>query len=430
MWIISLPGSRLFGSVFVFGLHLIQYHVQSANLTDVQKLFDHAFSGYNHRIFPVIDHNQTVEVAISLRLVSINNFVEMSGELDLTMLFYMTWTDERLMWNPDDYGGKLSILTAMEDIWKPQFFIIQSLGSIQEVGNISLQPRIWYNGSVSWNTGGVLKVSCSVDVTYFPFDIQICQIMVTGWAYTSDEVNLTLSQNYVSKQFFSANSRWDWVDSKVYDYSKGYSGFPPTIMVNITLKRRSEFFIVYIFVPIIFLGLINDLVFLMPVNSGERTSVAVTVFLSFVVYMEMVNGTVPESSSPIAYIYYYIMFMLVYSSAILFLCIISLRIHDIRVAVPRWIKYIVIHLRCWCCLKKKTNIKKVSPIRSTSLIDTIADKKEDLSDVDSLDDILYPEVTWHIVGDTFDKYIMLSMYVLFFAFTINTFHRLYTNNGF
>jgi len=34
---------------------------------------------------------------------------------------------------------------------------------------------------------------CSVDTTWFPFDVQHCQLVYASWKHTSDQVNLTTS---------------------------------------------------------------------------------------------------------------------------------------------------------------------------------------------------------------------------------------------
>lgn len=401
--------------------------VHCTNLTQVQQLVSSLFNDYNKKLFQLMNHSNSVNISITVFIVSLNNFDEISGALDITAIFYLAWNDERFAWDPSAYGGKTSVLTHTEDIWKPQLYVIQSFDKLQEIGNISLYPRIWYNGTITWNPGIVMKVTCSVDVTYFPFDVQSCPIIITAWSYTKAEVKLITSQTSVDTSFFSLNSQWELLNSSIGEYTTNRD-MPPSIVIQLSLKRRSHFFIVYIIVPILFLGLMNNLVFLMPVSSGERTSVAVTIFLSFVVYMEMVNNTVPESSSPVAYIYYYIMFLLVYSSVILFLCIISLRIHDSKIQVPEKLKVLVMYLRCWC-LTRIYSEQKVTPKRIKSIE---ADNGENDTPHTNIivDKPVQTDVTWHVVADTFDKYIMILMYIFFVGFSVSTFVNLYTNQGF
>ncbi|XP_045210667.2 neuronal acetylcholine receptor subunit beta-3-like [Mercenaria mercenaria] len=416
--------------LLIYILFLQLEYIHCANITQVETLYTNLFQKYNRKLFPLIDHNDTVKINCTVGIVSINNFDELSGEIELTMLFSMQWVDERLTWTPSDFGGKSTLLVPPEDVWCPQFYLQQSFDKIQDIGNVPTMVRLSSNGLVIWNTGNVLKIVCSVDVTYFPFDTQTCEITVSGWTYTADEVMFYTTSSTVFQDYLSSNSQWLLESAKVIDYTDIRPKFPPSINIALNLKRRSDFFVVYIIFPMVFLGSINNLVFVMPANSGERTSVAITTFLSFIVFMQMINDTVPESSVPMAYIYYYILFLLVYSSVILFLCIISLLIHDREDPVPSVVKKLVFLLRFLCFKRKRksvvihertcSNVSIQVEVKNNNFNENIENYKEDDS----------PTVTWKIVGKTFDKYCFTALFITFLLMTTQTFTKLYTNQGF
>jgi len=101
-----------------------------ALLSEVDKLYTDIFTGYNRKLLPTLDQDDLTNISLQFRIVSINNFDEVSGELDLTMVFYMIWTEERLTWNPAMYGNKETLLVDAEDLWRPQIYLLQSFGSI------------------------------------------------------------------------------------------------------------------------------------------------------------------------------------------------------------------------------------------------------------------------------------------------------------
>ncbi|XP_053389323.1 neuronal acetylcholine receptor subunit alpha-6-like [Mercenaria mercenaria] len=416
--------------VLIYILFLRLEYIYCANITQVETLYDNLFQKYNRKLFPLINHNDTVNVSFTVGIVSINNFDELSGEIELTMLFYMRWVDERLTWTPSDFDGKSTLLVPPEDVWCPQLYLLQSFDRIQDISNVSIMVRLSSSGLVIWNSGSVLKVVCSVDVTYFPFDTQTCEITVSGWAYTADEVMYYTTSSTVFQDYLSSNSQWMLESATVINYTDIRRTFPPSINIALNLKRRSDFFVVYIIFPMVFLGSINNLVFVMPASSGERTSVAITTFLSFIVFMQMINDTVPESSDPMAYIYYYILFLLVYSSAILFLCIVSLRIHDKEDPVPSVVIKLVFLLRFLCFKRKRkssvmperkfSNVSIQAEVKNNNFNENMENYKEDDS----------PTVTWKIVGKTFDKYCFTALFIAFLVMTTQTFTKLYTNQGF
>ncbi|XP_060588579.1 acetylcholine receptor subunit alpha-like [Ruditapes philippinarum] len=413
--------------IVTFLLFQLEY-IHCSNITQVEGLYTNLFKNYNKKLFPLINHNNSMEINVTIGIISINNFDELSGEIEITMYFNFQWIDENLIWTPSQYGGKSVLLVASEDIWRPQLYLLQSYDTLQEITNVSLMARLFSNGLVMWNIGSVLKIVCSVDVTYFPFDTQTCLLMVSGWAYTNDEVLLIVNSAKVNEDSFSNNSQWILQSATSQNNYDIISSFPPTIFVILKLQRRSDFFVVYIIFPMVFLGLINNLVFVMPVNSGERTSVAITTFLSFIVFMQMINSIVPESSEPMAYIYYYILFLLVYSSLILFLCICSLCIYEKDTPVPQSIEKMIYCIRCWYF---KRNKDKVTPERRTSILSEQVDVKSTnvkLSFSQYVDET--PLVTWILVGKTFDSCCYILLLMTYLAMTIHTFVKLYLNYSF
>jgi hypothetical protein len=88
--------------------------------------------------------------------------------------------------------------------------------------------------------------------------------------------------------------------------------------VMIKLQRRSSFFMVNIFAPILFLEVINLCVYIVPVQSGERISFAVTVLLSLSVFLTSVTSNIPKSSIAVSIFSIYTLAVLTYSSLITF----------------------------------------------------------------------------------------------------------------
>jgi len=404
----------------------------SVLLSQVEQLYTDKFTGYNRKLMPVLDQSDTTIVSMHIQLISINSFDHVSGELDLTMLFAMTWIEERITWDPTAYGGQTSLLVDAADLWRPQIYILQSIGTIQNIGDISLKPRVYYNGTVVWNPGSVIKVGCTVDVTYFPFDTQTCSITFGAWSQLNSELELKSTIPYVDTGLFNLNSQW-FLSDESYVLGIKSTSFPPTINMQLVLKRNPLFYVVYIVIPLGLLGMVNNLVFMLPDTSGERMSVAVTVFLSFIVYLQMINSNVPESSNPMAYIYYYVLFLLIHSSLSFFLCIMSLRIHGRCDTVPQKLQTIIRFLLCGCFhwkISPKHANRNSSNVIEAMEADNISFKTHEMVDKE-IDQNLQNqhEVTWKTVGDWFDRFIGICLFLIFAIFTTVSIMRVYTNTG-
>lgn len=63
-----------------------------------------------------------------------------------------------------------------------------------------LQFKVDKAGVVEWELPMIFQTHCEVDVTYYPFDVQICTVELTSWAYTKDELTLTALHDEVKTE--------------------------------------------------------------------------------------------------------------------------------------------------------------------------------------------------------------------------------------
>lgn len=96
------------------------------------------------------------------------------------MLFELEWKENRISWSSSTYNGLHYILVNPANIWVPQLFILQTSRKVVDVGKHTVVLRLYEDGRVSWSPANVIKTTCSVDVTYFPFDTQTCRITLSG----------------------------------------------------------------------------------------------------------------------------------------------------------------------------------------------------------------------------------------------------------
>ena len=74
---------------------------------------------------------------------------------------------------------KTQFLTASCSIFFPSFVVTLSF---------SLQVLIYPSGYVLWVPCSIFQSSCSIDVLYFPFDEQTCEMIFGSWTYNSKQV--------------------------------------------------------------------------------------------------------------------------------------------------------------------------------------------------------------------------------------------------
>ena len=60
--------------------------------------------------------------------------------------------------------------------------------------------------------------SCTIDVTYFPFDQQTCIMKFGSWTFTGDQVSLSLFNNkgHVDLSDYWKSGTWDIIEVPAY----------------------------------------------------------------------------------------------------------------------------------------------------------------------------------------------------------------------
>ena len=51
--------------------------------------------------------------------------------------------------------------------------------------------QLYPNGEVIWFTPAVYSSPCKVKVKWFPFDVQVCELVFLSWAYTGFSIDIS-----------------------------------------------------------------------------------------------------------------------------------------------------------------------------------------------------------------------------------------------
>ena len=75
-------------------------------------------------------------------------------------------------------------------MWKPDIVLFNNADGNYEVrykSNVLIYP----DGEVLWVPPAIYQSSCTIDVTYFPFDQQTCIMKFGSWTFTGNQVSST-----------------------------------------------------------------------------------------------------------------------------------------------------------------------------------------------------------------------------------------------
>ena len=349
-------------------------HSNASNRTDAENLLKYVFNGYNREVQP--DYNRTIDVSLSFLLFTLVEFDEVTGVLSTVSGISLNWTDLRLNWDPMDYSGLEYIRIPSTKIWYPEIVCLTQADKLERIGGETFGGIIYNHGSVVRILCSLLKTSCAVDMTYFPFDEQVCRLQFSTWGYSSHEIHLT--ENGLSSEFLKESPRWTIVGSEIFDEKLGMSA--DSVVVEITIKRRPQHFVVTTLIPIVMLLFLNPFVFVLPVESGERTSYTVTIFLSQVVFMTLVGQNIPNSANPMPRLSYFVLIAMAFSilQTLTTIALMVLTFTDSHRNAPKLLLKIA-HLSFDGCSNVKSN-RKVSTVEEINENETVPEREGSFHD--------------------------------------------------
>jgi hypothetical protein len=324
--------------------------VSGQTFTDTETAYNNVLLNYNKNIRPILDQSKIMYINASFSIAAINGFDEVSGELSIAGFLTVTWKDENVGWNPATAGGVGAVSVPQNLVWKPPLMLITPSRKILVMGDGMddfMTVKLVFDGTAYWTPGAIMYLSCSVDVTYFPFDIQKCQIPFAPWGYLLNEIQFITPSPTIDLSFYGSNGEWIIASTSSAATIRGTF---PVAEFTLTLERRPAYFVINVVLPILFLAALNVLVFLLPVESGERVSYAITVLLAIAVFMTIVGDVMPRSSEPMSMLSYYMMVTVIYSALITLATIVTLRIYQKgdNSPVPMWLCKFV---DCMTCTK-------------------------------------------------------------------------------
>ncbi|XP_012935962.1 neuronal acetylcholine receptor subunit alpha-7-like [Aplysia californica] len=298
---------------------------QGALVSDMHNLFTNVILASDHRYLPLINQTDRVLVNISISLLFIYDVNEVQQTMSACFMYDITWTDELRQWRPEDYGGISDVQPDPLDIWKPRLLAANSIGSQDFIGDTYAPLHLYSNGHVTWLPGGIVHFSCSMILTYFPFDTQQCHFAILGGEIAS-HVTYSMGLASISAGRHAKNGEWDILEIRGASLISHTTGLP-LVTCSISLRRRPQFIVLNIIMPVNLLSCISVFVFWVPVESGERLSLSITTLLSLTVYMSEIYSDLPKTSDHMPLLVIYLMCLLVHSILVLISNIILLTVY-------------------------------------------------------------------------------------------------------
>ncbi|WAR00318.1 ACHD-like protein [Mya arenaria] len=339
--------------------------VTCAMLADVQRLLDDLFAPnvYNKEIRGTLDQSQPTLVSVDLGPKNIKSLREVEETLEMVSVIFLTWTDQRLAWEPDHYN----------------------------------------------DTRDLIATNCPLVMTSYPWDEHWCAVTLIVMGYTADHVKLVSVQKgeMAILPGYEPSSSWGLIRMRTLDKSYGTKSL---ISFELRLRRQPAFVTITIVLPVVALTCMNIFVFYIPVESGERISYSLTILLSVTLFISMVGEKLPSNGDGIASLCYFLVFAMFISGVTCLCNLVTLKLSSNATSgkpVPSLLQALVnCRKKCkqtlFCTSKNSTvnNIDKESNIPETNDVVKIGEKQSGVKEDSQVES--RPPVTWMDASRWFD----------------------------
>ncbi|EHH24470.1 hypothetical protein EGK_08128 [Macaca mulatta] len=247
------------------------------------RLREKLFSGYDSSVRPAREVGDRVRVSVGLILAQLISLNEKDEEMSTKVYLDLEWTDYRLSWDPAEHDGIDLLRITAESVWLPDVVLLNNNDGNFDVA-LDINVVASSDGSVRWQPPGIYRSSCSIQVTYFPFDWQNCTMVFSSYTYDSSEVSLQTGlgpdgqeqqEIHIHEGTFIENGQWEIIHkpSRLIqppgDPREGREGQRQEVVFYLIIRRKPLFYLVNVIAPCILITLLAIFVFYLPPDAGN-----------------------------------------------------------------------------------------------------------------------------------------------------------------
>lgn len=178
------------------------------------------------------------------------------------------------------------------------FYFISADGKYE----VSYESNVVMNhdGLTYWVPPAIYRSSCDIDVKYFPFDQQECEMKFGSWTFLKNQLFFTYYLNRRTLDFsdYLRSGTWDIIDSpaRIQEQKDPVSGdIRDMYIVKFVIRRKTLFYIVNLIIPCVLISFASVCTFALPGDGGEKITMCISILLALVVFLLLISKILPPA---------------------------------------------------------------------------------------------------------------------------------------
>ncbi|XP_072019835.1 glycine receptor subunit alpha-2-like isoform X2 [Amphiura filiformis] len=262
------------------------------NATDI---IDDLIIGYDSRVRPA-NGGPAVQLAIGLFVESIDGISEATGDYSLTMFFRQNWNDSRLAYPAPDNEMITLKGNDMDKLWQPDtFFLYEKNAKLHHVTVTNKLMQIFPDGRIWLSTRVSVTLSCNMKLENFPMDSQKCTMNIMSYAYTTEDLELTIKDEDINIENGLSIPRFDLLNHTSSLTIEKYAVGPfSNAQVHFYFQRQMQAFFLTVYIPTVLLVSIAWLSFWIDAKAAPaRVALGITTVLTVTTMTAGIQETLP-----------------------------------------------------------------------------------------------------------------------------------------
>uniref|UniRef100_A0A4W5KIZ0 Cholinergic receptor, nicotinic, alpha 4b n=1 Tax=Hucho hucho TaxID=62062 RepID=A0A4W5KIZ0_9TELE len=311
----------------------------------LERLLKNLFAHYNMLSRPVANTSDVLLVHFGLSIAQLIDVINRT----LQLYSQQEWNDYKLRWNPEDYENVTSIRIPSEIIWRPDIVLYNNADGDFAVTHLT-KAHLFHDGHIKWMPPAIYKSSCSIDVTFFPFDQQNCKMKFGSWTYDRAKIDLIGMASDVDQMDYWESSEWVIINAVGKYNTKKYeccTEIYPDITYYFIIRRLPLFYTINLIIPCLLISCLTVLVFYLPSQCGEKITLCISVLLSLTVFLLLITEIIPSTSLVIPLISEYLLFTMIFVTLSIIITVFVLNVHHrspCTHCMPHWVRRVFLDL--------------------------------------------------------------------------------------
>ncbi|XP_051960468.1 5-hydroxytryptamine receptor 3A [Xyrauchen texanus] len=254
---------------------------------------------YDCGVRPVQNWTTPTTVYLDLIIQSVLDVDGQTQKVTTSIWYRQIWTDEFLVWDPEDFDGITEISLSSDAIWVPDVIISEFV----DVGKSPVIPYVYVNCSGTVKNYRPIQVvsACHLEIYAFPFDKQNCTLTFRSWLHSVSEVDLALwrpAEEIASDtREFMNDGEWELLSVPSHYWKMAIEDRDYAhIQFNMLIRRRPLLYVVGLLIPSIFLMVVDVISFYLPPNSGTRITFKTSILLGYTVVRVNLMDEIPATA--------------------------------------------------------------------------------------------------------------------------------------